>query len=124
MPLYYKQESYDIIGAALRVYNNLGSGFLEAVYQEALAIEFDKSGIPYEKEKELKILYNGIELKQSYKTDFLCYDSIVVELKAVSLLEQCHKSQVLNYLHATKSKLGILINFGNHQRLDYQRIVL
>ena len=124
MPLYYKQESYDIIGAALRVYNNLGSGFLEAVYQEALAIEFDKSGIPYEQEKELKILYNGIELKQSYKTDFLCYDSIVVELKAVSLLEQCHKSQVLNYLHATKSKLGILINFGNHQRLDYQRIVL
>ena len=124
MPLYYKQESYDIIGAALRVYNNLGSGFLEAVYQEALAIEFDKSGIPYEKEKELKILYNGIELKQSYKTDFLCYDSIVVELKAVSLLEQCHKSQVLNYLHATKSKLGFLINFGNHQRLDYQRIVL
>ena len=124
MPLYYKQESYDIIGAALRVYNNLGSGFLEAVYQEALAIEFDKSGIPYEQEKELKILYNGIELKQSYKTDFLCYDSIVVELKAVSSLEQCHKSQVLNYLHATKSKLGILINFGNHQRLDYQRIVL
>ena len=124
MPLYYKQESYDIIGAALRVYNNLGSGFLEAVYQEALAIEFDKSGIPYEQEKELKILYNGIELKQSYKTDFLCYDSIVVELKAVSLLEQCHKSQVLNYLHATKSKLGILINFGNPQRLDYQRIVL
>ena len=124
MPLYYKQESYDIIGAALGVYNNLGSGFLEAVYQEALAIEFDKSGIPYEQEKELKILYNGIELKQSYKTDFLCYDSIVVELKAVSLLEQCHKSQVLNYLHATKSKLGILINFGNHQRLDYQRIVL
>ena len=124
MPLYYKQESYDIIGAALRVYNNLGSGFLEAVYQEALAIEFDKSGIPYEQEKELKILYNGIELKQSYKTDFLCYHSIVVELKAVSLLEQCHKSQVLNYLHATKSKLGILINFGNHQRLDYQRIVL
>ena len=124
MPLYYKQESYDIIGAALRVYNNLGSGFLEAVYQEALAIEFDKSGIPYEQEKELKILYNGIELKQSYKTDFLCYDSIVVELKAVSLLEQCHKSQVLNYLHATKSKLGILINFGNHQRLDYQRVVL
>ena len=124
MPLYYKQESYDIIGAALRVYNNLGSGFLEAVYQEALAIEFDKSGIPYEQEKELKILYNGIELKQSYKTDFLCYHSIVVELKAVSSLEQCHKSQVLNYLHATKSKLGILINFGNHQRLDYQRIVL
>ena len=124
MAIYYKQESYDVIGAALRVYNNLGCGFLEAVYQEALAIEFDKSGIPYEQEKELKILYNGIELKQSYKTDFLCYDSIVVELKAVSLLEQCHKSQVLNYLHATKSKLGILINFGNHQRLDYQRIVL
>ena len=124
MAIYYKQESYDVIGAALRVYNNLGSGFLEAVYQEALAIEFDKSGIPYEKEKELKILYNGIELKQSYKTDFLCYDSIVVELKAVSLLEQCHKSQVLNYLSATKFKLGLLLNFGNHEKLEFERIVL
>ena len=124
MPLYYKQESYDVIGAALRVYNNLGSGFLEAVYQEALAIEFDNSGIPYEREKDIKIIYKGIELKQSYKADFLCYDGIIVELKAVNHLEQCHKSQVLNYLSATKFKLGLLLNFGNHEKLEFERIVL
>ena len=107
----YKEESYQILGAAFKVYNNLGYGFLEAVYQEALEIEFQKQGIPYEREKELKIYYDGEELKQTYKADFVCFRKIIVELKAVSELDDVHRSQVYNYLHATDYKLGLLLNF-------------
>ena len=120
----YKEESYKIVGAAFKVYNWLGSGFLEAVYQEALEIEFQRQGIPYEREKELKIQYDGIELKQTYKADFVCYGKIIVELKAVSALEDAHRSQVYNYLHATNYKLGLLLNFGCPDELEYERKVL
>ena len=120
----YKEESYKIVGAAFEVYNKLGHGFLEAVYQEALEIEFQRQGIPYEREKELKILYDHVELKQTYKADFVCYDKIIVELKAVSALEDAHRSQVYNYLHATGFKLGILLNFGKSGSLEKERIVL
>lgn len=120
----YKEESYKIVGAAFEVYNKLGHGFLEAVYQEALEIEFQRQGIPYEREKELKILYDDVELKQTYKADFVCYDKIIVELKAVSALEDAHRSQVYNYLHATGFKLGILLNFGKSGGLEKERIVL
>ena len=120
----YKEESYKIVGAAFEVYNKLGHGFLEAVYQEALEIEFQRQGIPYEREKELKISYDDVELKQTYKADFVCYDKIIVELKAVSALEDAHRSQVYNYLHATGFKLGILLNFGKSGGLEIERIVL
>jgi len=120
----YKEESYKIVGAAFEVYNKLGHGFLEAVYQEALEIEFQRQGIPYEREKELKISYDDVELKQTYKADFVCYDKIIVELKAVSALEDAHRSQVYNYLHATGFKLGILLNFGKSGGLEKERIVL
>ena len=120
----YKDESYKIVGAAFNVYNKLGHGFLEAVYQEALEIELKRQGIPYEREKELKIIYDGIELKQTYKADFVCYGKIIVELKAVSYLENAHRAQVYNYLHATGFKLGILLNFGNTDELEKERIVL
>ena len=90
----YKNESYKIVGAALKVDNMLGSGFLEAVYQDALEIELQHQGIPYEREKELRIYYDGIELKQTYRAGFVCYDKIIVELKAVSCLEDSHRSQV------------------------------
>ena len=120
----YKNESYKIVGAALKVYNMLGSGFLEAVYQEALEIELQHQGISYEREKELRIYYDGIELKQTYRADFVCYDKIIVELKAVSCLEDSHRSQVYNYLRATKLKLGILINFGHSEGLEWERKVL
>jgi GxxExxY protein len=120
----YKDESYKIIGAAFKVYNTLGSGFLEAVYQEALEIEFQRQGIPYEREKELKISYDGIELKQTYKSDFVCFGKIIVELKAVSSLDEVHRSQVYNYLHATGYKLGLLLNFGSATELEKDRIVL
>lgn len=120
----YKQESYDIIGAAMKVYNTLGHGFLESVYQEAFEMELENSRIPFESQKELKIYYGNVELKQTYKPDIICYDKIIVELKAVSALEDSHRSQIYNYLHATGYKLGLLINFGNYDGLEWERKVL
>lgn len=120
----YKEESYKIVGAAFKVYNTLGAGFLEAVCQEALEIELQRQGIPYEREKELKIVYDGVELKQTYKADFVCYGKIIVELKAVSALDDAHRAQVYNYLHATGLKMGLLLNFGNAEELEKQRIVM
>jgi GxxExxY protein len=119
-----KKESYMIIGAAMTVYNTLKPGFLEAVYQEALEIEMKLVDIPFEREKELKIFYDGVELKQRFRADFVCYGNIIVELKAVSALDDSHRAQVYNYLRATGFKLGILINFGHKDHLEYQRIVL
>ena len=121
--LYYKQESFNITGAAMHVYNTLGPGFLEAVYQEALELEFVKRNISYEREKELTISYDGIVLKQTYRADFVCYDNIIVELKAVSHLDDSHRSQVFNYLKATGLKLGLLFNFGNENGLEFERKV-
>ena len=120
----YKEESYKIIGAAFKVYNNLGHGFLETVYQEALEIEFGRHGIPFEREKELCVIYDGVQLKQTYKADFVCYGKIIVELKAVSELLDAHRSQVYNYLHATGYRLGLLLNFGCSDELEKERIVL
>ncbi len=121
--LYHNQESYAINGAAMQVYNTLGIGFLEAVYQEALAIEFVKRGIPFEREKELKIFYDGQQLQTSYRADFVCYGDIIVELKAVAALDDSHRSQVYNYLKATGYKLGLLYNFGHADGLEYERKV-
>ena len=122
--IYHNEECYKIIGAAMKVHRELGAGFLESVYQEALEIELHRKGIPFEREKELKIHYDGIELQQRYKADFVCYDNIIVELKAVSSLDKNHYAQVINYLKATNKKLGLLINFGNHEELIWERLVL
>ena len=119
--IYLSNESYSITGAAMQVYNTLGTGFLEAVYQEALAIELTKRGIPYEREKDLKIYYDGQELKQTYRVDFVCYDNIIVEIKAVADLNDSHRSQVFNYLKATGFKLGLLFNFGHSGGLEFER---
>ncbi len=89
-----------------------------------MEIEFKRRNIPYEREKELKIWYDGVELKQTYKADFVCFGKIIVELKAVSALDDAHRSQVYNYLHATGYKLGLLLNFGCAEELEYQRIVI
>ena len=121
--LYHDQESYAINGAAMQVYKTLGIGFLEAVYQEALAIEFTKRGIPFEREKELKVFYDGQELHTTYRADFVCYGKVIVELKAVSELDDSHRSQVYNYLKATGYKLGLLYNFGHANGLQYERKV-
>lgn len=121
--LYHKEQSYAINGAAMHVYNVLGYGFLEAVYQEALEMEFIKRGIPYEREKELKIYYEGKEMRQTYRADFVCYGNVIVELKAVAHLDDVHRSQIYNYLKATGYKLGLLFNFGHYNGLEWERKV-
>jgi GxxExxY protein len=123
--LLFKDECYNIIGACMAVHSELGNGFLESVYQEALAIEFRKQGIPFIKEKSFSIVYKGVELKSTFKTDFICYDydSIVLELKALSALNSDHMAQVINYLKATGLRVGLLVNFGT-ESLQRQRYVL
>ena len=117
----YKNESFRIIGAALEVHKVLGCGFIEAVYQEALEEEFKKRGIPYEREKELTIDYKGKLLSKTFRADFICYDKIILELKAVSDFTNDHHAQIYSYLKASRMDLGILINFGK-ANLDYIRI--
>lgn len=110
-----------IINACMEVHNELGNGFLEPVYQEALEEEFKIQGIPYVREKLLPVMYKGKQLKKEYYADFVCYEDIIVELKAVSVLSKPHKAQVLNYLNAANKEIGLLINFGE-TKLKWERI--
>lgn len=119
--LLYKEEVYAIIGAAMTVYNELGSGFLEAVYQEALEIELTAKGIPFKSQTELPVYYKGHRLKKYYIADLLAYDKIVVELKAMVRLTQIEDAQLLNGLSATRLELGLLINFGAEKDLEWRR---
>jgi len=118
----FKEESYRIIGACIAVHNELGAGFLEAVYQEALEIEFKHRGIPYEREIQLEIFYKNQPLEKKYQADFICYHEIIIELKALSALESAHKAQLINYLKATDIQLGLLVNFGQSSLVS-QRVV-
>lgn len=118
----YKDETYKIIGTVMEVHNELGSGFLEAVYQEAFEIELKNQDIPYEREKMLNIYYKNQKLKKEYIAGFFCFNHIVVELKALSTLNSQHESQLLNYLTTTKTKIGLLINFGTSS-LEYKRMI-
>jgi len=122
--LIYKEESYQIVGACFEVYNFLGAGFLEGVYQECLEIELRNRNIPFESQKEITINYKGIDLVKKYNADIICYDKVLLELKATSKLTNDHRGQILNYLNATKFQLGLLINFGGFPRLEYERFVL
>jgi len=123
MGLLFQDESYAVIGAAQEVHKILGNGFLEAVYQEALGLEFRQRGIPYKKEKELRIEYKGQVLARKYQADFVCYEKIIVELKAVENLSSGHESQLLNYLNATGLRVGLLFNFGEAS-LKCKRFIL
>ena len=124
MELIYKDEVYAIIGAAMDVYNNLGSGFLEAVYQEAMEIETLARNIPALPEQKLLIQYKGAPLKKFYEADLLCYEKIIVEIKAMDRLTSREEAQLLNYLKATGLPVGVLINFGAHNDLEWKRMVL
>ncbi len=123
MGMQFENETYAIIGAAMAVHRELGCGFLEKVYQQALAIEFDLRGIPYEREKHLFVTYKDHILDQDYYADFVCYDNIIVELKAVSSLQSEHIAQVINYLNCAQSDVGLLLNFGE-ESLVYKRLVI
>ncbi len=121
--LILKNEVYSIAGAAMEVHKCLGSGFLEAVYQEALETELASRNIPFEASKVLEIRYKGRPLKKEYIADMVCYGQIVVELKALDRLSGREEAQLLNYLKATGMRLGLLINFGSHPRLEWKRFV-
>ena len=124
MEIVYRDEAYAIQGACFEVYKTLGNGFLEAVYQEALAQEFKLMGISFQEQCALNLQYKGIPLKQTYKADFICYGKIIVEIKAVSALAPEHEAQLLNYLKATNLRLGLLVNFGHHPKIEAKRLVL
>ena len=121
MRLIYKNEVYNIIGACYDVYKELSCGLSEPIYQEALEIEFESRGIPFEREKELVVYYKGLKLRKRYIADFVCYDDIIVELKALNCITNSEISQILNYLHITKYPLGLLVNFGNEDGLEWKR---
>lgn len=118
----FKNESYKIIGACMEVHKKLGAGFLESVYSEGLVLEFKKMGIPYEKEKKLPVYYDDKPLNKYFRADFVCYNSIIIELKATKFLTAADHQQTLNNIKATQFKLGILVNFGTPS-LFYKRIV-
>jgi len=116
--------TYNILGACFHVYKTMGCGFLEAVYQECLEIEFKHRDIPFKAHPKLDLSYRGCTLKQEYIPDFIVYDEIILELKALSHLTNEHQAQLLNYLNATGLKVGLLMNFGHHPRAEYKRMVL
>ena len=120
----YEELTYNIQGACFEVYKSMGCGFLEPVYQECLEIEFADRGIPFESQKELDLEYKGKRLKQRYVPDFVCYEKIVVELKALDKITSEHKAQLLNYLHASDMRLGLLVNFGHHPKLEWKRMII
>ena len=119
----YKDESYKIIGICFEVHNNLGPGFLEIVYKDALEYEFRKAGIPYEREKEYIVNYKDIVLPHKFYADFVVFDKIILEVKAVSGISDEFIAQAINYLKVSQNKLALIANFGE-LKLNYKRIVL
>ena len=116
-----EEETKKILNACMEAHNELGNGFLEPIYQEALEEEFKIQNIPYEREKLLTVVYKGKKLNKEYYADFICYGNIIVELKSVSMLSKPHKAQVLNYLNAANMEIGLLVNFGQPS-LKWERI--
>jgi len=119
----FKEESYRILGACFEVYKEKGCGFLEPVFQECLEIEFRMQGIPFVAKKPLALTYKGVPLVSTYQPDFICFDKIILEIKALTALTDEHRAQVQNYLRATGLTLGFLVNFGHFPKVDFERIV-
>ncbi|MBU1695402.1 MAG: GxxExxY protein [Verrucomicrobia bacterium] len=124
MNLVYEDESYQIMGACFEVYKEKGCGFLESVYQECLEIELGLRGATFKAQPSLALMYKGVALKHAYMPDFICFDKIILEIKAVSDLTDEHRAQIFNYLKATEFKLGLLVNFNHFPQVEYERIVL
>jgi GxxExxY protein len=122
MELIHKEETYKILGAAMEVHSILGSGFLEAVYQEALAIEFEKRKIPFARESKLEINYKEQVLSKYFVADFVCFNKVIVETKATKELAGIDEAQLINYLKSTGLKVGLLINFGT-ESLEHRRLL-
>ena len=123
MDVLYKDECYRIMGACFEVYKEKGCGFVEPVYQECLTLELAMRGVAFAEQVELSLQYKGRQLQQTYRPDFICFDKIIVEIKAVSKIANEHRAQVHNYLKATGHRLGLLVNFGHHPKVEWERIV-
>jgi len=121
--LLYKDEAYAIVGCCMEVHKTLGKGFNEIVYKDALEIEFKINDIPYEREKKFELMYKNFQLPRQYNADFVVYDKIILEAKAIESLSNSNIKQTLNYLAASKMKLGLLVNFGEDS-LKYKRVIL
>ncbi len=121
--LLYKREVFEIIGAAIEVHEELGHGFLEAVYQEAIQIEMMRRNIPFDAQKSLRIRYKNQILNKEYVADFICYEKIIIELKALNELSGKEEAQILHYLKATGLRVGLLINFGSVGKLEWKRYI-
>ena len=121
--LIYREDCYRLIGACFEVYNEKGCGFHEPIYHECLEIELAMQGIVYHSQIHVPLAYKGHMLRQRFQPDFICQEKIILEIKAVSALTDEHRAQVLNYLNATGHKLGLLVNFGAHPKLEWERIV-
>jgi GxxExxY protein len=120
----YQQQGYDFMAAVFEVHNEMGHGFLEEVYHESLELELGQRGIPYNSKPKLSLSYKGQLLKQQYEADLIIIDEIVVELKAVKALLPEHVAQLINYLRATRKRVGYLVNFGSFPQLEWKRFVL
>lgn len=120
--LIYEKESYQIIGACFEIYREKGCGFLESVYHECMMIELRLKGIPFMAKRPLPLEYKGTILQCTYEPDFICFDKIILELKAVKELNDEHRAQVQNYLKATGLKLALLANFGHYPKMEIERI--
>jgi GxxExxY protein len=120
----YKDETYAIHGALFEVYRTLGCGFLEAVYQKALEVELTQRNIPFASQVDIEIEYKGMKLEQTYRADLVCYNKIILELKAVQNLLPEHEAQLQNYLRATKMRVGLLVNFGHYPKVEIKRIAI
>ena len=123
-PIPFKDEVFQIIGACMAVHSDKGNGYSEPVYQDCMQIELAHMEIPFDAQRNFPILYRDIQLKHTYTPDLLCFGQIIVELKAVKILTDEHRAQVLNYLKVTGLSLGLLVNFGSPSRLEWERIIL
>lgn len=120
----HKDETYRILGACFEVYKEMGAGFLEPVYQECLEIELARQGIPFAAQMEVELFYKGRRLKHTYRPDFVCYDKVIVEAKAVSALDDSHRAQAINYLRASGLRVALLVNFSHCPNLEHERFAL
>jgi GxxExxY protein len=122
--LLYEKETYSILGACFEVYKQMGCGFLEDVYQECLSYELADRNIPFREQEQLILTYKARQLKKRFVPDFICFESVILEIKAVQTIVDQHKTQVLNYLHATKNPVGLLVNFGHYPQVQHVRFVI
>ncbi|BCX47674.1 hypothetical protein HAHE_15820 [Haloferula helveola] len=124
MALILRDETHAILGACFEVYREKGCGFIEDVFQECLEIEFEERGLPFVSQPSVELEYKGRILRKRCVPDFICFGKVILEIKAVKTLEDAHRAQLINYLKATRMKVGLLVNFGHHPKAQHERFVL